>query len=177
MSETALNLAAWAGDNVACVKVTGRANFNCSTEFKGLLQEFRRRGITRLILVLSDCVLMDSTFVGVLAKTALDFDRDRGAGPPISIELLGAGVRVNEMLDSLGVTHLFTSLPDSSTIPPGLVPIDLNTSSTTCHEMAKTSLEAHQALMKLNAENRRKFADVEKFLAEDLKNSSSNPKT
>ena len=177
MSGASSSLVVRVGDKVACVEVAGRANFNCSTEFKGLLRELRQRGVTRFILALSDCVLMDSTFVGVLAKTALDFDRERAAEAGCTIELLGAGDRVNEMLESLGVQHLFKTLPDAASVAADLVPVDLQAGSTTRQEMTKTSLEAHQALMELNPENRKKFADVEKFLAEDLQKSSSNPKT
>jgi hypothetical protein len=177
MSEASTHLAVRVGDKVACVTIVGRANFNCSAEFKSLLWELRRREVTRFILALSECVLMDSTFVGVLAKTALEFDREAGPNGRCTIELLGAGDRVKEMLDSLGVQHLFGSLPDAASVPGNLVPLDLKAGTTDRREMTRTSLEAHRTLMNLNPENRTKFADVEKLLAEDLQKSSSNPKT
>lgn len=43
--------------------------------------------------------------------------------------------------------------------------------------MARTSLEAHQTLMKINPANIPKFKDVAEFLAEDLKKlEERNPK-
>ena len=54
-------------EQVALVKVSGRASFNCSVEFKTLVYELRARGYRKFVLDLTDCLIMDSTFLGVLA--------------------------------------------------------------------------------------------------------------
>ena len=55
------------GKKFACVKIAGRANFASSPDFKTLLSELAQKGFNHFIIDLSECVLMDSTFLGVLA--------------------------------------------------------------------------------------------------------------
>src|SRR5690242_19637564 len=59
------------GDKFACVRIVGRANFTSSVDFKTLLTELLQNGCTFFILDLVECVLMDSTFLGVLAGFGL----------------------------------------------------------------------------------------------------------
>ncbi|MEY4201035.1 MAG: hypothetical protein RLZZ265_2775, partial [Verrucomicrobiota bacterium] len=54
-------LAARVGDTV-CVKISGRANFATSVDFKQLVAEACARGAQRFIVDLAACPLMDSTF-------------------------------------------------------------------------------------------------------------------
>ncbi len=51
-------------DRIACVKISGRANFTHSVDLKRIVQELADRGVNRFILDLTDCTLMDSTFLG-----------------------------------------------------------------------------------------------------------------
>ena len=172
------NLTVLVGEQVACFKLAGRANFNGSAEFKSLLQTLQARGVVRFILDLRECVLMDSTFVGVLAKFSLGLAAGAATGAAAHIELLGAGERVDDMLDNLGVKALFGRLASAQEIPTGLTPLDLTSSpAPSRRELTETSLEAHRALMNLSEENRRKFGEVEKCLVEDLKKTPPDPKT
>jgi hypothetical protein len=172
------NLTVLVGDRVACCKLAGRANFNGSAEFKSALQTLQARGVVRFILDLRECVLMDSTFVGVLAKFSLGLAAVAPAVAASRIELLGAGERVDDMLDNLGVKALFGRLASAQDIPADLTPLDLTSGTAHSRRMlVETSLEAHRALMSLSEENRRKFGDVEKCLVEDLKKTPPDPKT
>ncbi len=58
-------------DQVALVRISGRASFNCSVDFKSLVCELRDRGYRKYVLDLSECPIMDSTFLGVLAGFGL----------------------------------------------------------------------------------------------------------
>ena len=58
-------------DEFACIRIIGRANFTSSIDFKALVTELSQRGFQRFVLDLSECVLMDSTFLGVLAGFGL----------------------------------------------------------------------------------------------------------
>ncbi len=58
---------------------------------------------------------------------------------------------------------------------PLILPDDVQTATPesihpTHEQIARTSLEAHQTLMAMSAENTARFKDVTQFLAEDLKN-------
>src|SRR5579864_735589 len=59
------------GERSAMVQISGRANFTSSVDFKTLLDQLLQRGYTCFILDLTECVLMDSTFLGVLAGFGL----------------------------------------------------------------------------------------------------------
>ena len=61
------DLLVWVEDKNAWIKITGRASFNSSVDFKTLINGLSQRGFCRFVLDLSDCPLMDSTFLGVLA--------------------------------------------------------------------------------------------------------------
>ena len=86
-----------------------------------------------------------------------------------AIELRNANERLTELLENLGVLHLFRTtqgaLPAGETETPD-VPATCRPSH---EELTRASLEAHQTLMDLNPENVARFKDVVKFLAEDLK--------
>src|SRR4051812_24766951 len=91
----------------ACIKISGRANFNSSIDFKVLLNELLQKGFTRFVLDLSECVLMDSTFLGVLAGFGLRVTPGDNGVQSVAIELLNPNPRISELLENLGVLHLF----------------------------------------------------------------------
>ena len=81
--------------NFTCVKVVGRANFTYGPDFKTLLTELARRGYGYFIIDLSECVLMDSTFLGILAGFGLKLNQT--AAPDKSgIELLNPNARITD---------------------------------------------------------------------------------
>jgi anti-anti-sigma factor len=151
------------------VKIAGRANFLSSPDFKTLIAELNQKGYDRFIIDLSECVLMDSTFLGVLSgfglKTNPGCESDKG-----DIELLNPSPRIRELLENLGVLSLFKV----TTVTPPL-PADARISAPdpvnpTQEQITRTCLEAHRTLMAVNPENVARFKDVTQFLAEDLKN-------
>ena len=165
----AANLSVLVGKNFACVKIAGRANFACSPDFKTLLDELAQKGFTHFIIELSECALMDSTFLGVLAGfgmklSAKNTPADRG------IELHNATARVSELLENLGAAHLFKSTSGPLQLPGDVKSCTPESINPTHEQIARTSLEAHQTLMAMNPENVARFKDVAQFLAEDLKN-------
>lgn len=156
------------GERFACVKITGRANFTSSVDFKTLLTELQNKGYPYLVIELSDCALMDSTFLGVLAEFGLKALPPEGDCARSAIELRNANERLIEILENLGVLHLFKTAEGS--IPSaGIVE---TSSPSPCNpsreELTRASLEAHQKLMDINPENVARFKDVTQFLAEDL---------
>jgi len=163
------NLSVLVGKNFACVKIAGRANFASSPDFKTLLSELAQKGFGHFIIDLTECVLMDSTFLGVLAGFGMKLN-PQGAPAARGIELHGATARVSELLENLGAVHLFKLTSGELKFPSDVkasVPESINP---THEQIARTSLEAHETLMAMNPENVARFKDVAQFLAEDLKN-------
>jgi len=172
MSSSPANVSIWAGDNMAVVRISGRANFQSSVDFKATVLELWHRGTKRFILDLTNCQLMDSTFLGVMAGLGLKFAKESSAAGPARIELLNPSGRIRELFDNLGIIHLFTVLcsPEPGADLKNLTPVDQNPCGTLDRkETTRVCLEAHQLLMKLNDANFTKFKDVTKFLEEDLK--------
>ena len=144
-------------EGIACIKVEGPANFAAGVDFKNVVNRSCEEGGRVLLLDLTDCVNMDSTFLGILMSMTNRLDR---------IELLNPSDRITDLLDSLGVMELHI-------VGTGENPFDAKlqeAESTNADKRALTeaSLEAHKLLMEINPDNVPKFKDVAQFLEEDL---------
>lgn len=168
MSLPAANLLVSATEDQVFVKITGRANFASSVDFKTLVNGFMDRNFQKFILDLTDCLLMDSTFLGVLAGFGLRLARGRSEGATIGVELLNPNQRVAELLENLGVAHLFEQTEGRPLAQDSMDTAASSSSTPSRQQMSETSLEAHKTLMEINPDNIPRFKDVAQFLAEDL---------
>ena len=153
----------------ACVKIVGRANFTYGPDFKTLLTELVRKGYGRFIIDLSECVLMDSTFLGILAGFGLKLNQTAAPDSPV-IELLNPNSRIADLLENLGALHLFKVTMGTLQLPDDVRTQTPEPANPTRQQITRTCLEAHQSLMNANPDNVVRFKDVTRFLAEDLKN-------
>jgi len=161
------NLLVWVGDRDACIRISGRASFNSSLDFKTLVNGLSQKGFSHFVLDLSDCLLMDSTFLGVLAGIGLKFDATRNGDT--HLELLNPNPRILDLLENLGVGHLFKVLKGAEPATEKMSPVEPANGPADRKEVSRTCLEAHKTLMEVNPANIPKFKDVAQFLAEDLK--------
>jgi anti-sigma B factor antagonist len=153
----------------AFMKIAGRANFTFSPDFKAFLTGLGEKGYRHFTIDLSECVLMDSTFLGVLAGFGLATN-PRCEPDKRQIELLNPNARITELLENLGVLHLFRVATGQTPPPAGARPATSEPVNPTSEQITRTCLEAHQTLMAANPDNVARFKDVAQFLAEDLKN-------
>ncbi len=158
-----------AGEQFACVKIIGRANFGSSIDFRTLINELRQKGYTFFVLDLSECTLMDSTFLGVLAGFGLKMSATQQEGDEPAIELLNPNARITELLENLGVLHLFRLTQGELKPPTGTEAREHCPSNPQKEQLQSACLEAHRTLMEIHPANVRKFKDLTQFLAEDLK--------
>lgn len=172
MSTAGAKLLVLVGDQFACVKIIGRANFSSSIDFKTLLNELVQKAYRYFVLELSECPLMDSTFLGVLAGFGLKLNRNTDGEP--AIELLNANSRITELLENLGVLHLFKVAQGTLEVPQGAHEQPHTPAAPTRAEVTQACLEAHRTLMDVNPANVSKFKEVTQFLAEDLKRLGGN---
>ncbi|HEX9781745.1 MAG TPA: STAS domain-containing protein [Opitutaceae bacterium] len=144
------------------VKICGRASFLNSQLIRDFLQQSIRDGKRHFAVDFSECTGMDSTFLGVLAGTALEL---RKAVPSGSFVFCRLGSRNLELVRNLGLHRLATvdsgaALPSKgaseSTALEGPKQGDI--------ENARLCLEAHESLVEADEANRRKFQDVITFL-------------
>lgn len=163
-------LLVFVGEKFACVRIMGRANFTSSIDFKTFINELRQKGYHYFVLDLSECMLMDSTFLGVLAGFGLKMSQAAAAGQPDgTIELWNPNPRVIELLENLGVLHLFKLAEGALPVDPSAAPCALPAGNHSRAEVTHACLEAHQTLMAINPANVARFKDVAQFMAEDLK--------
>jgi anti-sigma B factor antagonist len=164
-------LSVWMGERSACIRISGRANFGLSLQFRKLLQHLRACGHARVLLDLSQCQFMDSTFLGVLAHEASNMSHTIMGGIQTGMELMNANANVREIIHDLGVAHLvrFAELDlgreHFEDVPEG---------GASKEEFTRTCLEAHELLMALHPANVEKFRDVARFFAEELKKTSGD---
>jgi len=177
MSAPSAKLQVMVGDHFACVKVSGRANFTSSVDFKTVLTELKRKGYPYVVVELSECALMDSTFLGVLAEFGLKALPPEGDCEKNAIELRNANERLIELLENLGVMHLFKTAQGKVSAVGAFETSSPSPCNPSREELTRASLEAHQMLMDINPENVARFKDVTKFLAEDLQKLQEKPPT
>jgi anti-anti-sigma regulatory factor len=156
------------GRNFACIKISGRANFSSSPDFKALLNGLAQKGFNHFIIDLGECALMDSTFLGVLSGFGMKLNPN-GAPVERGIELHNPTPRVGELLENLGAAHLFKMTNGPLQLPADLKPCTPDVTNPSHEEITRTCLEAHKTLMSISPENEARFKDVAQFLAEDLK--------
>jgi anti-sigma B factor antagonist len=170
----------------ACIKIVGRANFSSSLDFKTLVNMLEQQHYDCFVLDLSDCMLMDSTFLGNLAGFALEVNNPangngncngngngHSAGHPV--ELLNPNPRIMELLDSLGMTHLFTIIKGTFTPPKNCSSMDVAEMPRPTHDELKTNCaRAHEILMALDPANIDRFKDVQLFLSEQQKKNTGS---
>lgn len=155
-------------DELAVVKVRGRANAQLSVQFKSVAVQLRGAGRKNLVVDLSECEMMDSTFLGVMAGLVANVIPANAQDGRFGVCLLNTGPRVTELLENLGVDHLFKFVRGPAPLNAASAAALPETPSSKA-EVSRTCLEAHELLMALNPENVPKFKDVTQFLGEDLR--------
>jgi anti-anti-sigma factor len=164
MNTPSARLSVYVGERFACVKIVGRANFNSSIDFRTLIGELRQKGYSYFVLELSECALMDSTFLGVLAGLGTR----KGQGEQ-TIELLNPNARITELLENLGILSLFKVSHGNDALPADAKLEARNPDEHGKLETTEACIEAHRTLMEVNPANIPKFKDVTQFLMEDVK--------
>ena len=161
------------GEQFACIRIVGRANFTSSVDFKALLDELRQKGCNCFVLDLSECVLMDSTFLGVLAGLGLKLRGSNGQQGRHGVELFNPSPRIIDLLETLGVLHLFKTAQGTFTPPTVAESVERALGKPSRAEVSRTCLEAHETLIALSPANAARFKDVAQFLAEGVKKSKA----
>jgi len=153
------------------LKVEGKGSFLNSDNLKEFASEMLNRGHREFVVDLADCTMMDSTFMGTMARLALQL-RELGHG---HLHIVHCGSRNQQLLSGLGLDRIFDidanggSSPDCG--PPeqtlaALSPEEQKKTQT--KTQTKTMLDAHEALCQASPENVLRFKDVLDFLRQEL---------
>lgn len=160
-------------DGSTLIKISGRATFICSADFKTLVYRLRDHQCRHFVLDLTECLIMDSTFLGILARFGLNLSAPSEA--PGSVRIVNPNDRILALLANLGVDHLFEVVQGKQPSAEGGSNHELSDHPDK-GQATRVSLEAHETLSALSPENAARFKDVVRFLAEDLKNQESGEK-
>jgi anti-sigma B factor antagonist len=138
------------------VKVTGKANYlNCNS-FREFIETIIEGGCRRIFIDFTKCQGMDSTFLGILAGTAIELRKLQPAGELVIGNL---SERNSELICNLGLQNLLTVIDEAEFANESLDALENKEVSE-----AEKILEAHQNLTKADKENEAKFQDVIAFL-------------
>ena len=151
----------------AFIKIAGRAAAEGARDFQQLVRRLHGEGIARFCLDLTACLLMDSTFSGVLAGLANEFGASADDGCK-RFTIVGANARVLDLLDNLGVLPLANVLDRDDTLAALKDGAEVEIGGHSKTDMAVCCLEAHRLLMQLKPENLAKFRPVTEMLESQL---------
>jgi len=145
---------------------SGSLNARNCDEFRkkihGLLED---SPLDSVHLDLSECSYMDSTFLGVLVGIHKKNRQNRGKGLYVHTPSNAA----KEHLESMGIDKIITITQETIESPETLEPCDSKKT-----EHPQDILSAHQHLMELSPENRKRFAILAQVLEKQIENPEDN---
>jgi anti-anti-sigma regulatory factor len=168
MNKPSGNLMVAVCDQKVFVKIIGRADFTSSLDLKRLIGELWERNFYHFIFDLTECLTMDSTFLGVLSGVGLKLSNGKSVKAGSTLELINPNARIAETLENLGVVELFTIRSSTGPLADCFEPMPQAPDKSPL-EITRNCLEAHETLMAIQPENVQKFKDVTQFLSDDLK--------
>jgi anti-sigma B factor antagonist len=148
------------------VRVRGRASFMNSQLIRDFFQQSIRAGTRRFAVDFAECTGMDSTFLGVLAGTAIELRNSTPRGVLIFCRL---GPRNLELVRNLGL-HRLATIDCGPGTPAGAEAAGraLEGPRLGEKENAELCLRAHESLVEADANNLAKFQDVIGLLKDTL---------
>lgn len=165
-------------DGVAFVRLHNRGSFKVSKAMKQFGVSAIEQNIDKVVVDLTDCVGMDSTFMGVMAGLAFRLKKKNGG----RLYMVNLSSRTRGLLSTLGLDQLVETYMAGTTPPEFEVVLATGrnmasyaTGESTRRETAEMMLEAHEDLVEASPENLPRFKDVITFLREDIKKADSEP--
>lgn len=153
----------WAGflGDQYMVRVTGPGICRESGRFENLLLDVEGRHPSRLLIDLSECPRLDSTFAGAFLRLA-----DRADKGGYRVMLAGAHDQVQELLDTLCLGDVFETMP----IPDAsdLRALAIEDRGMSKEQVMELSLDGHERLAARNEENLRRFGPLMQVMREQL---------
>lgn len=151
------------------IRIKGRASLHNSQQIKDFFHQSIREGKRRFVVDFQSCAGMDSTFLGVLAGTAIDLRKTSPAGSLVFCRL---GTRNLELIRNLGLHRLATvdTSPSETSleVAEGAAEKALRGPKTTELEQARLCLKAHESLIEADKGNVGKFRDVISLLKDRI---------
>ncbi len=160
-ASTSTAFGVYARGDLYLVRIVGPGIWRESGRFENLLTEVEARHPGRVVIDLSECPRIDSTFAGAFERLS-----DRALEQGYAVYVAGAQGPVAELLDTLflGETLPVVPLPDSSS----LAEVEIRDRDLSKEQVMALSLDGHERLAALNDANARRFAALLEVLREQL---------
>ncbi|MCH2208074.1 MAG: STAS domain-containing protein [Lentisphaerales bacterium] len=146
-------------ENIARIRVNGRATFGCSEDLKKFCTLMLERKVEKIVLEMQTCAGMDSTFMGILTMVSLSAKKQN-----IPIEINNASEENRQNLFSLGLKNMFSFTSNTETTTLKWQEVECSEVSQEKH--SENVLNAHQTLIDVHEPNRKEFQDIITFLKE-----------
>ncbi len=146
-------------ENIARIKVNGRATFGCSEDLKKFCTLMLEKKVQKIILDMKNCAGMDSTFMGILTMVSLSAKKQS-----VTIEMNNTSEDNKQNLFSLGLKNMFSFTSNTETTT--LKWKDVECSDVSQEKHKENVLNAHQTLIDVHEDNRKEFQDIITFLKE-----------
>jgi len=166
------NLTAAYIDQTAVIRIEGRGSFKISPPMKQFVHRvIESKSANRILIDMSDCCGMDSTFMGVLAGLSYHVKNKTG----VTLKLINLSEKNQKLLITLGVDRVVDYSLSATGEEKELVASQsdgaqiLEPDFADKLEAAKTTLEAHETLVDINPENFDKFKSVLELLQDDVR--------
>jgi anti-anti-sigma regulatory factor len=148
------------------VQVYGKANYLNCNHFREFMESMLRADKAEIHINFAECKGMDSTFLGILAGSALELKRH---SPPGRLSISNLSEHNSELITNLGLQSLF-----HMENPPSGENSTKNLKSLENREVDDASevLNAHENLVEAEADNAARFEDVITFLKSQVEGES-----
>lgn len=146
------------------IRVEGKATFKNCARVKEFLDGMIAKGKTRFVMDFEGCLGMDSTFLGVLAGTAITLRKMEPRGTLVISRL---NERNRELVQNLGLTRLLI-VDDGAECETSSGGALKNEPQMDEIAAARVVLSAHENLIEADGENEAKFKDVVSFLQQQV---------
>jgi len=143
-------------EDEAWLRMIGRATYASATDLRAFIEENLRREMHLVQIELGQCLSMDSTFIGILTKSAMGDGQDS-----LNVHLLNTPEHVVRQIRGLGLSRFFQftkgALPDGEWHS---ITADNRNMTGYGDKLKKTMLEAHETLGRADTGNVPKFRNV-----------------
>lgn len=159
--------------SVAWVKMSTTADHHSAPCVKEFLYNRLDNGTKQFVVDLNECRGIDSTFIGMLFTLASKVKPQKGG-----VQVINPGERNATSIRKLGMDQYIdvdlegTEWLEERELVATNLGNPLECKASTKRERAELILEAHEALIAANEENRSRFYDVVEFMKKDLEESS-----
>jgi len=143
------------------VRINGKANYLNCNEFREFIEGMVNEGNKRFVIDFEHCAGMDSTFLGILAGTALELRKSSDGGVLL---LCNLSERNHELICNLGLQNLLSIAEDLPEDAAAEDAKDFSVLNNAEVSDARNVLEAHENLVRASDDNVAKFQDVIAFL-------------